>query len=660
MTIDAVNKFAAVRDTVAYYAALTSVIAMSLLGCNVHSGVSHTVNKLHSVLPGHVTSNNDDGVCIAEPDTLNEPVIPACIGPNPNTVGVMAPRTIDEAPTEFWDVTLDEVIHYALQNSDVIRDVGGRVLTTPSGLQTKYNPGIEYTDPNFGVEAALSAFDANLASQFSYSNNDRVFNNLTLGAGAQELRQNLTSLQTELSKVAATGTLMSLRSTIGHDRNNRVGNLFGHLWETQYEAELRQPLLQGAGLAFNRIAGPSARPGLRFSNGVVIAQMNNDISKVDFELAVRGFVSDITDAFWRLHEGYHDFNAKQATRVAAERTWKSVEAKFERGLIGGEADKEAQARAQFYRYQDLSMEALNGSATSPGVYQSERTLRLLMGLSVNDGRLLRPVEEVSNARVLYDWTSLSDQAISRRAEIRRQRWVVKQEELRLVAAKNFILPRLDATALYRLRGFGDDLVGNGGARFGSAADDMTHLDHQEWQFGLQLNVPIGRRQAYVGVRHAELRLSRERSILREQELQISHQLGNAIARAAQTHASMSSSYERMLATQQRVAATEAAFDADKVPVDLLLDAQERLASAESRYYTLVTQHAIAEKDVQLAAGNLLPQSGIRLEGDCPAVYCSKPNKRRDGIDYRSQAPYPTTVGEHDQTPAFISRMPRVE
>lgn len=576
--------------------------------------------------------------CVVEFDTLSVPTSSPCREVNVAAVESLAPRTIDEIPTEFHDVTLDDAVQLALQQSDVIRDLGGRVLSAPTSTPTIYEPGIEYTDPQFGVEAALSAFDASLSSQFSYALNDRVFNNQTLGGGAQELQQDLSTLQTQLSKVAATGTQMNLRSTFGHDRNNRAGNLFGHLWESQHEAEIRQPLLQGAGLNFNRIAGPNSRPGLRFSNGVVIAQVNNDISKVDFELAVRSLIRDVEAAYWQLFQAYHDFNAKQATRDQAERTWKTVQAKFERGLAGGEADKEAQARAQYYLYADLTLEALNGSNAVPGVYQSERQLRSLLGLPVNDGAMMRPIDTVSDARIVYDWDSLSHQALSRRAELRRQLWTVKQEEMRLVAAKNFLLPRLDASALYRLRGFGDDLFGDGPGRFNSAFQDMENLDHQEWEFGLSLNVPLGQRRAYAGVRHAELRLARERSILREQELQVSHALADAIGRAAQTHASMQASYERMVAAQQRVEATAAAFEADKVPVDLLLDAQERLGAAESRYFQVVVSHAAAETNVRLQSGGLLASHGITLQGDCPMTYAAMPRKNRDLMDYRCQIP----------------------
>ena len=164
------------------------------------------------------------------------------------------------------------------------------------------------------------------------------------------------------------------------------------------------------------------------------------------------------------------------------------------------------------------------------------------------------------------------------------------------------------------------------------------MDHQEWEFGLQLNVPIGQRRAYAGLRHAELRLARERAILREQELQVTHELANAIARATQTHRSMMAAKQRLMAALDRAAASEAAYDADQVNLDLLLDAQERLGAAEARYFQVVQDLAVAEKNVRRASGELLTSNGILLQGDGPGRWRTRPHKRRDVIDYRMSIP----------------------
>ena len=87
------------------------------------------------------------------------------------------------------DITLQEAVQTALAKSPVLRDVGGLVLQSPAALQTTYNPSITETDPRFGVDAALSAFDAQLSAGAFFEKNDRAFNNAIAGLGTQIFQQ---------------------------------------------------------------------------------------------------------------------------------------------------------------------------------------------------------------------------------------------------------------------------------------------------------------------------------------------------------------------------------------------------------------------------------------------------------------------------------------
>ena len=79
-----------------------------------------------------------------------------------------------------------------------------------------------------------------------------------------------------------------------------------------------------------------------------------------------------------------------------------------------------------------------------GVQVAERRLRLLMGLPPSDGRLIRPADEPILAPVAFDWHEITARRSPRRAELRRQRWVIRRRELELIASRNYLLPRLDA------------------------------------------------------------------------------------------------------------------------------------------------------------------------------------------------------------------------
>ena len=53
------------------------------------------------------------------------------------------------------------------------------------------------------------------------------------------------------------------------------------------------------------------------------------------------------------------------------------------------------------------------------------------------------MEEPPSAPIRFDWQITAQQSLALRPELRKQRWLVKQRELELIANKNFLLPRLD-------------------------------------------------------------------------------------------------------------------------------------------------------------------------------------------------------------------------
>ena len=304
-----------------------------------------------------------------------------------------------------------------------------------------------------------------------------------------------------------------------------------------------------------------------------------------------------------MYFAYRDLDTKIAARDAALETWRRIHALYESGRRGGEAEKEAQAREQFFRFQEdvqnaLSGDLVDGTRTdngSPGgtfrgnggVHVAERRLRMLMGLPPSDGRLLRPADEPLTAPLEFDWDQTTREAVLRRAELRRQRFLIRRHELELIASKNFLLPQLDSIGRYRWRGFGNDLLdpdGSGIGPFDNAYDNLFHGDFQEWQLGMELTVPLGYRRGTTAVRNAELQLARSRALLREQEHQVLHNVANAVAEIDRAFAVSQTAYNRLDAARNQLEAIRAAFESDKAPLDLLLEAQRRLAEAESRYF----------------------------------------------------------------------------
>ena len=530
---------------------------------------------------------------------------------------------------QYRDMTLDDVLHIALQNSDVLRELGGTVLRNPASIQSRFTGGLAVTDPRFSPEAALSAFDAQLKASAFFNKNDQLYNNPFFSGGTNAFQQTLHDYQLELSKTTATGSTMALRSLSLYNGNNAPGNIFPTAWDTYMEGEIRQPLLQGAGLQFNRIAGPGSAPGVY--NGLLIARVNADISQTDFEISVRNYINDVTNAYWDLYFAYRDLDARIHAMKQSLEAWNRIKARQESDIESGAA--EALAREQYYRFRSDVDEALTGRITqgtrsgngssggtlegAGGVQTTERRLRLLTGLVITDGELIRPADEPPEADIVFDWDQIQHEAIQVRPELRRQQMLVHKREMELLAARNFLNPRLDAVARYRFRGFGDDLINHsdGGSASAppSAVGNMFDGNNQEWLLGVEYRVPLGYRKAHLAVQNAELLLSRERVIQREQQREVVHNLTNAVTDAARAYEACQNSFNRYLAARELLKAYEVREDNDMdIDVDHLLDAQRRVLEAEIRYHRARTEYAIALKNVHLEKGSLLSYHDLYL------------------------------------------------
>ena len=547
----------------------------------------------------------------------------------------------DQLPTEQYPLTLDEAVTMALRDTTILRGLGAQILQSPQSMGGVLDPALQWLNPNTGIEAALAQFDADSTFSLNYANNDDVFNNSVVGGGASEVQQDLTTATFGLSKVSATGTQYSFRGNLEHDNNDRPGNRFGHSWTSRMEAEVRHPLLQGRGVLFNRIAGPATQAGFRFSNGVLISQINQDISQVQFEGDVQQFVSEVVNAYWRLYFAYKNFESSKQAWESSLETWNIAKARYDSGLPGGEADKESQAKEQVFIFENRMLSALNGDRRTgtTGVLQAEAELRQLLDLPQSDGRLVVPTDAPTVVEMVYDWDALASTALQNRVELREQMARIKQRHFELIAARNFRLPRLDAVATYRNNGFGDDLLG-GNTQYSSAGRTALRGDYDEFEVGLQMNVPIGYRQASAGVKFAQLQLSRDNSLLKDQQKHIMNQLGSAVRQAQHAFEAAQISGNRLAASQETVDAREASFEAESVPFDQLLDAQQRLADAKVDFAQRQVDFAMALEAVSRESGQLLTEHGVFVENhqvEAMPVQ-QKVITKRKVLDYRLKLP----------------------
>lgn len=633
---------------------------------------------------GDLSHYMDVATQIEYPDVADHPI--------DDVTAAKAPLTLANPENfEIWDLTLEEVTRRTLENSAVIRNLGGRIsdqganiaqttpvaiATSPTNVQTSYDPAITEsayggnTGSNLtqgpGVEAALSEFDAQLDASAQWTNNDRP-QNFGLASlpnfFAPQFRQDLGRGSIGVTKQAPTGTIFELRHNLAYDQNNNGSRTQPSDWNANIEATVTQPLLQGAGMQYNLIHGPRTFQEANVTsidniNGVWISRVRYDISLADFETGVRDLMRDVEDAYWELYFAYRDLDARKIGRDSALATWRRVKTLARAGGAGGEANAEAQARSQYYLFRAQVETALTS------LFRVENRLRYLMGIAVSDGRLIRPIDEPTTAQVHFDWSTIHAEALTSRVEVRRQRWEIKKRELELIAARNLMLPRLDAVGQYRWLGVGDELISssrNGVAPFANnsnAFEVLTGGDYQEWQLGLQFTMPIGFRRALTEVRNYQLLLARERAVMQDLELEISHQMGDAVRDVDLNYGVAQTNFNRRAAADDEVEAVETLYEVGQIVIDRVLDAQSRQAEAESAYYRSLIDYNRAIMRLHYRKGSLLEYNGVYLaEGPWPGkAYFDalRRARQRDAgryINYGytrpsviSRGPYPQVMG----------------
>ena len=563
----------------------------------------------------------------------------------PETTQSLEPLSIGNHDYQFWDVSLEECVSIALNNSKFLITTGGIaesrqnvadqfVSGTPEQFNSVYDVAIQQSttqtvplvvDGNGnrvlprgairsnqvgGVEDALSEFDAQASSFISGDTTDRP-QNTQVAVATQTVS---TTSQSAISKRFATGGVATLRHQLSYNRSktplNQTLRVLPSDWTASIEAQVQHPLMRNRGTLVNRIP-------------VVLASLNEDISITEFEVSVRNLVRDVENAYWDLYVAYRNVSSAVIARNSAIVTAQVAKYQLENGT--GTQQELSQAVGQYYLFRGQLESALAGSnlpgSDRFGVYGAERRLRELLGQPPTDGRLIRPIDEPTLARVEYDWNDSVAQTLYLSPELRRTKIALKQNELELISAKNQILPDVNLSLLYRQVGLGDTLgppSGNPGREYpqtgSSALRSLTSGDFQEGSVRLEITPPAwGARRENARIRNAELRLTRQKAFLQEQERLLVSRLSGAVAGVATHYQLVQTIAQRWQAAEVEVGARLAEYKGGQGQIVFVLQSQERRASAQIDYYRALGEYNKLLNYVDYLKGTLLANSNIALE-----------------------------------------------
>lgn len=588
----------------------------------------------------------------------------------PATLTVPTPATVLDPERKPRYLSLAEAIALALEQGRVgDQDPTGITLTSlinigiPASSDTirvlALDPAISAND----IEASLSKFDAQWTTAMSWTTTDEPLNGLN-----QFNTGNSAQFQTSLLKPLPTGGVAGITFSTQYQQLAHPPTGFTLLnpdYTPRLQFQFEQPILQGYGVEINQLR--STHPGSVLTPfptggrvpGILITRLRFDEQRAEFERRVHLMLRNVETAYWNLYDAYWTlYSREQALRQAFE-AWRINKFRFEAGRVS--IQDFAQTRQQYELFRSQRLVQLGSGTANDGVLERERILRNLLGMPVEDGLRLVPIDSPTLTPYRPDWATAVNEALALRPELVIARQDLKFQQLNLINVKNLLLPDLRFTSTYALNGIGKSLEGTVDNAFRSLASDRFI----DWTVGLRLNYVLGYRDAHAQLRQARLNLARSYAVLREQETKAQHALAVDYRQLFQAYELILINRAQREAAAVQLQARFKEFQAGRGTLDILLESQRVWADALRTEFDAITQYNNAIVGFEFSKGTIMQFDNVVI-GEGPLPHCAQvravehERERSRAILLRERANPIATACDFDKDAYGIPELPREE
>jgi outer membrane protein TolC len=547
----------------------------------------------------------------------------------PATSAMGAPPTVLDPDRHPRYLSLAEAIAMGLENGTVgDQSLTGRTLTSlvslPYPQRFLFPPesnirvlALEPAIVGADIEGSMAKFDVHWTSNVNWSTTDEP-----TGSSILQSFQNGThaTVSSALLKPLPTGgvagvTFTTTYTDLTSPPSAATGTITNPSYRPALQFQFEQPLLQAFGVEINQIR--PTHPGSILTpfnvggrvEGVLITRLRFDQQRLEFERQVHVMLVNIEAAYWNLYGAYWTLYSREQGMRQAYEAWKINRERFDAGRVA--VQDVAQSRQQYEQFRAQRLQALGA------VLDDERSLRALIGLPMEDGTRLIPLDKPTLTPYQPDWNTALNEALALRPELLLARQDVKFRQLDLINQKNLLLPDLRFTSTYNINSLGTHLDG-GPSDPNNAFANLARDEFNDWSFGLRLDMQLGFRDAHSAVRSARLNLARSYAVLQDQE-------SKAVQALALEYTGLIQNYEIIRAdrAQREAAAIQLGarfkeFLAGRGTLDFLLEAQRIWSQALADEYTAIVAYNVSLVRLEFAKGTILTHDNVVIsEGALP-------------------------------------------
>jgi outer membrane protein len=463
-------------------------------------------------------------------------------------------------------------------------------------------------------------------------------------AGSLKLDQNTNTYNFGYNQGFITGTQLQVAFNNTYQTSNSIFNTFSPAYQTTFNAQLTQHLLQGFGWGIN---------------GRFIVQAKNDrrIADSAFRQQLLYTINQVENIYWGLVSAYEDLQAKQRSLDQSSRLLEDDKKSLEIGTMAPldvvsanssvESDKQAVITSESnLEYQQLIIkQAISRSLEDP-------VLANAPVIPTDRVSLIEVPEERESADDLVRLANANSPAIEQSI------MTLKNDEITLKGVKNGLLPTVDVYGFYGASGLGgiqspycENFETGAGCTagqyppvtYGSAVSNLFNSSSPNKGAGININIPIRNRLAQSAQARSELEYRQAQMRLQQLYIQtrmnvINEQFALTNDRSAVQAATATRDYD-----QQSLDAEVKKLHLGASTTALVLQQQRALAIAENSVISATAKYAIDRAALSQILASTLDRYGISIADAVSGKVNSQPTI--PGLEPAKQGPEVTVPGQ---------------
>lgn len=458
-----------------------------------------------------------------------------------------------------------------------------------------------------GTGAPVSSYDPSVTATAQVEHAAFPLSN-TVTTGTALLQQNSATANFTYDQAWATGTSLDVGINNQRLTTNSLFETLVPALTSSFRATLRQHLLSGFGLG----------PNLRF---IRIAKNNREISDIAFRDQVIATVSQIQNIYWDLVSAAEELKVRQRSVALAEKTLEDDKKQLELQAIAPmdvmRAESELDARHQELITAETSFELQQ-------LLMKNAIMRDVSAPEIANAQVI-PTDTmaIANTEPVVPTQDLVAEALSHRAELAQARIDLTNREITRKAARNALLPQVDAVAFYG--GSGQAGVQNpflapgvvdapiAPTGFMDAFRQSFNGSSPDYGIGVQMTIPLRNRAAQADQVRSELEYRQAELRYQQLQNQIRIEVQNAQFAVTQNRARVESARKARDLAQRTYDIEQKKLALGASTSLTLLESGRDLALAESNLVSAMTTYEKSRVELDRVIGSTLEHNGISME-----------------------------------------------